>query len=147
MLKILEFNQYHKSDKAPFVFYADLEFLFLIEKIHGCKNNPEKLYTTKVSKHIISGFSMSTIECLQCLQYNSRNHLKMQEIILLVKKSLKINILKIKKYKVGDDFHYTSKYRAAGVPSLVFHNRSNNDYHFVIKKLAEKFEEKFSYST
>ena len=39
--KILQFNQYQKSDKAPFIIYADLEFI--IEKIEGCKNNP-KLY-------------------------------------------------------------------------------------------------------
>ena len=35
--KILEFNKYQKSDKAPFIIYADLEYL--IEKIDGCKNN------------------------------------------------------------------------------------------------------------
>ena len=35
--KILEFNQYQKSDKLSFVIYADLECL--IEKIDGCKNN------------------------------------------------------------------------------------------------------------
>ena len=37
--KMLEFNQYHKSDKTPCIIYADLESL--IEKIDGCKNNPE----------------------------------------------------------------------------------------------------------
>ena len=37
--KILEFNQYQKFDKAPFTIYADLECI--IEKIDGCKNNPE----------------------------------------------------------------------------------------------------------
>ena len=57
--KILEFNQYQKSDKAPFIIYADLECI--IEKIDGCKNNPESSPTTKVSKHISSGFPMSTI--------------------------------------------------------------------------------------
>ena len=31
--KILEFNQYHKSDKTPFAFYADLECV--IEKMRG----------------------------------------------------------------------------------------------------------------
>ena len=40
--------------KAPFISYADLECL--IEKINGCKNNPENLSTTKVSKHIPPGF-------------------------------------------------------------------------------------------
>ena len=54
--KILEFNQYQKSDKAPFVIYADLESI--IEKTDGCKNNPQNSSTTKVSKHIPSGFSM-----------------------------------------------------------------------------------------
>ena len=48
--KILELNQYQKSDKGPFIIYADLEYL--IEKTDGCKNNPESSYTTKVHKHI-----------------------------------------------------------------------------------------------
>ena len=47
--KILDFNQYQKHDKAPFIIYADLECL--IEKIDECKNIP-------------SGFSMSTIVIL-----------------------------------------------------------------------------------
>ena len=42
--KILEFNQYQKSDKAPFIIYADLECI--IEKTDGCKNNPENSSTT-----------------------------------------------------------------------------------------------------
>ena len=57
--KILEFNQYQKSDKAPFVNYADLECI--LEKIDRCKNNPENSSTTKVSKHIPSAFSLSTL--------------------------------------------------------------------------------------
>ena len=48
--KILEFNQYQKSDKAPFIIYADLECV--LEKIDGCKNNPEYSYIRKVSEHI-----------------------------------------------------------------------------------------------
>ena len=52
--KMLEFNQYQKSDKAPFIMYADLECI--IEKIDECKNNPENSTTAKVSKHIPSGF-------------------------------------------------------------------------------------------
>ena len=34
-IKILEFDQYQKSDKAPFIFYGDLEYI--IEKIDGVK--------------------------------------------------------------------------------------------------------------
>ena len=46
--KILEFNQSQKSKKsaAYYLFiYADLECL--IEKIDGCKNNPENSSMTK----------------------------------------------------------------------------------------------------
>ena len=45
--KILELNQYQKSDKAPFVIYSDLECI--IEKLDGCKNNPENLSAAKAS--------------------------------------------------------------------------------------------------
>ena len=61
LLKTLKFNQYQKSDKAPFIIYADLECI--IEKIDRCKNNPENLSTTKVRFRQI----------FQCLQYR---HLK-----------------------------------------------------------------------
>ena len=37
--EIFVFNQYKKSDRAPFSIYADLEFL--IEKIDGSKKNPK----------------------------------------------------------------------------------------------------------
>ena len=48
--KILEFNRYQKSDKGPFIIYAALKCL--IEKIDGCKNNNENLFTTKVGESI-----------------------------------------------------------------------------------------------
>ena len=57
--KILRLNQYQKSNKALFIIHANLKCL--TEKIGGCKNNPENSYTTRVSEHISSGFSMSTI--------------------------------------------------------------------------------------
>ena len=57
--KVLEFNQYKKTDKAPFIIYADLECL--IEKTDGRKNNPENSCTTKLQEHTPSGFSMSAI--------------------------------------------------------------------------------------
>ena len=37
--KILEFNQCKKSDKVPFIIYADIECL--IKKSSGCENNPD----------------------------------------------------------------------------------------------------------
>ena len=41
--KILELNQYKKSNKAPFIIYANLECL--IENIDGFKKNPENSST------------------------------------------------------------------------------------------------------
>ena len=64
--KILELNQYQKSDKAPFIIYGDLEFI--IEKSDGCKNSPENTSTTKVSKHILSGFSIPTISSFRSIE-------------------------------------------------------------------------------
>ena len=56
---ILEFNQYQKFDKAIFIIYADLECLR--EKIDECKRNPENSFTTKISEHIPSRFSILII--------------------------------------------------------------------------------------
>ena len=65
-IKILELNQYQKSDKAPFIIYADLQCI--IEKIDGCKNNLKNSSTTKVSKHIKSGFSISTVSSFKSIE-------------------------------------------------------------------------------
>ena len=46
----LEFNQNMKSDKMPYIIYADNESL--IKKIDGCANNPEKSSTIKIGEHI-----------------------------------------------------------------------------------------------
>ena len=64
--KILEFNQYQKSAKVPFIIYADLECI--IETIDGCKNNPENSSTSKVGERIPSGFSMCTISSFRSIE-------------------------------------------------------------------------------
>ena len=43
--KILEFDQYQKFDKTPFIINSDLECK--IAQIDGCKNNPENSSTTE----------------------------------------------------------------------------------------------------
>ena len=42
---ILEFNKYMKSDKIPYISYADMECL--IRKISGCASNSESSSTKK----------------------------------------------------------------------------------------------------
>ena len=64
--KILELNQYQQSDKAPFIISTDLDCI--IEKIDGCKTNPENSSTAKVSEHVPSGFSMSTISSFKSIE-------------------------------------------------------------------------------
>ena len=56
---ILEFRQYMKSDKMPYIIYADIESLF--RNIDRYANNQGKSSTTKISEHIPCGYSMSTI--------------------------------------------------------------------------------------
>ena len=66
--KLVEFNQYQKADKGPFIIYAGFECI--IKKIDECKNNPENSSTTKVNEHIPSGFSMSTISSIRSIENN-----------------------------------------------------------------------------
>ena len=42
---ILEFNQYMKLDKIPYIIYADMESL--IEKVDRCASNPENNFNNK----------------------------------------------------------------------------------------------------
>ena len=56
--KTLKYNHSEKSMGAPFVIYADSECL--LEKMNTCHNNPEKSSTTKVNKHVPSGYSLFT---------------------------------------------------------------------------------------
>ena len=174
-IEILEFNQYLEC---------------IIEKIDACKNNLENSSTTKESKHIPPGFSMSTIclfrsienkynlyrgkDCMKKFCEFLREHamkiinFKKKKMNLLTKEqqesceNAKIcyicmekfenKYLKYKKYcKVRDHCHNTGDYRGEAhsicnlkyslskrIP-IVFHNRSNYDYHCVIKELAEEF--------
>ena len=50
----------------PFIIYADLECI--IEKIERCKNSTENSSTKKVSEHIPSDFSMSTISFFRSIE-------------------------------------------------------------------------------
>ena len=51
---ILEFSQYMKSDKMPYIIFGNIESL--IKKIDGCANNPENSSTTKIGQHTSCGY-------------------------------------------------------------------------------------------
>ena len=90
--KKLEFDQNQKSDKPPFIIYADLECI--IEKIDGCKNSPEDLSTTKVSEHILSGFSMSTISSFRSIE-NKHDVYRSEDCMKRFCEFLKVHSMKI----------------------------------------------------
>ena len=94
--KILEFNQYQKSDKSPFIIYADLDCI--IEKIDGCKNNPEYSSSTKVSKYIPSSFSTSTISSFRSKE-NKRNMYSGKDCIKIFYEFLREHTMKIISFK------------------------------------------------
>ena len=89
--KILEFNQYQKSDKVIFIIYVDLECL--MEKTDGYKNNPENSSITKVSEHIPSSFSMSTISLWRSIE-NKHDVYKGKDSMKKFCESLKENPMK-----------------------------------------------------
>ena len=68
--KILRYNHGEKPMKAPFIIYANLECL--LEKMHSCRNNPEKiLYRQKKTKHTSSAYSLFT----NCSFHSTKNKL------------------------------------------------------------------------
>ena len=76
------------------------------------------------------------------------------KICCILKEMFEYKLAKDKKYhKVRDHCHYTDgyngatrsicnlKYSISKETTLLFHNTSNYDYHFIIKEAAEEFEE------
>ena len=66
------------------------------------------------------------------------SHMKMRKVVIFVKKNFIINMLKIKniklggKYKGGTHSLRNLKYSVPEKIPIVFHNRSNYHYHFII---------------
>ena len=102
-----------KSDKMPYIIYADLESL--IKKIEGCANNPEISSLTKIGEHIPCRYTISTIwafnhvedkhtlycgkDCMKTFCASLREHTK--SIICFEKK--KMLPLTEKKIKLQED--------------------------------------------
>ena len=51
---MLKFKNYHKSEKVPFIVYADFEAY--IKPMQSCDQNPESSYTKQYQKHEPSSF-------------------------------------------------------------------------------------------
>ena len=137
--------------KVPSIIYADVESL--LEKINTCHNNPKKSSKTKINKHAPSRYSLFTI-VIPLTKEENKIH-REQKVCYICKKGFSTDDDNKKYFKVRDHCYFTGKYRGAAhdifklrykVPKeipVLFHNGSTYDYHFIIKELVEKFEEKF----
>ena len=110
--KILEFNQYQKSNKEPFIIYADLECL--IEKIYRCENNAENSFTTKVGEHSPSGFSISTILSFKSIE-NKNDVFRGKDYMKKFCESLREHAIKIIIFKMKKKEKEVINKRAAGI--------------------------------
>ena len=92
----------------PFIIYANRN----LRKVDGCKNNPEISSTTKVSKHIPSAFSMSTISSFKII-LNKHDVHRGKDCMKNFCESLREHAMKIINFKKKK--RKLSKKRAAGI--------------------------------
>ena len=106
--KILEFKKYQNFDKAPSITYADFECI--IEKIDGCRNNPEKSSTAKVSEHILSGFPMFTILSFRSIE-NKHNVYRERDCMINIFEFLREHAMAIINFKTKKNKLVTKEQR------------------------------------
>ena len=78
--------------------------------IYGCKNNPENSSATKVSKHIPSGFSVSTISSFRSTE-NRHDVYRGKVCMKKFCESLREHAMKMINFR--DHCHCTGEYRGA----------------------------------
>ena len=95
-------------------------FYLLSTSIHSCKSNEEKSSATKISKHVLRGYSSFTY--------------------------FSFDITKITHDYYGvEDCMKNSRYKIPKEIPLVSHNESNFEYHFCINMPAEEFKGPFGW--
>ena len=92
----IKYNHGENSMKLPFVIYSDLEFL--LEKMSTCINNPNESSTTKINKHIPSGYSIFT-HCSFDKSKNKLNYYRGNDCMKKFCKDLKEHATKIINYE------------------------------------------------
>ena len=134
--KILKYNHGEKSIKAPFIIYADLEFL--LEKMNTCYDSLEKSSTTKIEKHTPSGYSLFTY-CLFDETKNKIGYYRGEDCMKKVCLDLREHVTKIINYEKKEMILLTKKEEKNHNKQKVCHicrkefstDGSNNKYHKV----------------
>ena len=93
---IKKYNHGEKSMKVPFIIYADLECL--LKKMSTCINNPNESSTTKIDKHIPSGYSIFT-SCSFDESKNKLNYYRGNDCMKKFCEDLRIHATKIINYE------------------------------------------------
>ena len=93
---IIKYNHGGKSMKVPFVIYADLQCL--LKKMSTFINNPKESFTTKINKHIPSGYSIFT-SCSFDESKNKLNYYRGKDCIKKFCEDLREYAIKIINYE------------------------------------------------
>ena len=111
---------YHgeKSMKLPFVIYADLECL--LEKKSTCINSPNESSTTKINKHVPSGYSIFT-HCSFDESKNKLNYYRKDDCMNKFCKDLIEHVTKIINYEKTKMIPLTTKEK-------IYHNKQKICY-------------------
>ena len=94
-----------------------------------------KKYCTSLKEHATN---IINYEKKKMLPLTKNNQIKMHQDVTFVEKKFWKQFVKDKNYqKVRDHCHFTNRFNVSNEIPIVFHNRSNYDYHFIIKKISK----------
>ena len=128
----IKYNHGEKSMKLPFVIYADLECL--LEKISTCINNPNESSTTKINKHVPSGYSIFT-HCSFDESKNKLNCYGKDDCMNKFRKDLRKHVTKMINYEkkkmiplTKEEKIYHNKQKICYICKKEFNNNDKKNY-------------------
>ena len=129
---IIKYNHGEKSMKLLFVIYADLECL--LEKMSTCINNPNESSTTKINKHVPSGYSIFT-HCSFDESKNKLNYYRKDDCMNKFCKDLREHVTKIINYEKKkmipltiEEKIYHNKQKICYICKKEFNNNDKKNY-------------------
>ena len=128
----IKYNNGEKSMKLPFVIYTDLECL--LEKMSTCINNPNESSTTKINKHVPSGYSNFT-HCSFDESKNKLNYYRGKDCMKKFSKDLRTHAMKIINYEkkkmiplTTEEKIYHNKQKICYICKKEFNNNDKKNY-------------------
>ena len=129
---IIKYNHGEKSMKVPFIIYTDLECL--LEKMITCINNPNESSTTKINKHVPSGYSIFT-HCSFDESKNNLNYYRDKDCMKKFSKDLREHASKIINYEkkkmiplTAEEKIYHNKQKICYICKKEFNNNDKKNY-------------------